>query len=291
MIVITGGTGKLGRQIVESVLTRVPATAVGVSVRDAGQAQDLADRGVRVREATFADPAGLAYAFAGATQVLIVSVDKLGEEAVGLHRAAIDAAVAAGARRVLYTSHAGASPASLFQACRDHAATEDALAASGVAYTALRNGFYAATVGQFLGRSLGSGEIALPADAPVSWTDYADLAEAAAAILVDEGRFDGPTPPLTGARAYTYDDVAALATQLTGRPFTRTTVPDDQFRRQLVSHGVPAAAADLMLGIFAASRAGEFGAVDPALAGLIGREPRGLADILRPTLTAPASAA
>ena len=83
-------------------------------------------------------------------------------------------------------------------ACRDHAATEDALAASGVAFTALRNGSYAATVGQFLGQSLGSGQIVLPSDGPVSWTDYTDLAEVAAAILADEGRFDGPTPPLTG---------------------------------------------------------------------------------------------
>lgn len=286
MIIVTGATGKLGRQIVEQLLTRVPAADVGVSVRDAGQAQDLADRGVRVREGSFADPASLAYAFAGATQVLIVSVDKLGDEAVALHRAAIDVAVAAGARRVLYTSHAGASHVSQFQACRDHAATEDALAASGVAFTAVRNGFYAATVGQFIGRSVGTGRIVLPADAPVSWTDYTDLAEAAAAILADEGRFDGPTPPLTGARAYTYQDVATLATALTGRPFTRTTVPDEQFRQQLVEHQVPAEAVDMMLGIFAASRAGEFGAVDPTLAKLIGREPRDLAAVLRPTLVA-----
>ena len=291
MIIVTGATGKLGRQIVGQLLTRVPASDIGVSVRDARTAHDLGDLGVRVREGDFADPASLASAFADASQVLIVSADKLGDEALTLHRGAIDAAVAAGARRILYTSHAGASHVSHFQACRDHAATEDALAASGVAYTALRNGFYAATVGQFIGRSIGSGQIVLPADAPVTWTDYTDLAEAAAVILADEGRFDGATPPLTGARAYTYDAVAALATELTGRPFTRTTVPDEQFREQLVSHGVPAAAVDLMLGIFAASRAGEFGAVDPTLAGLIGREPLGLADILRPTLAAPASAA
>lgn len=286
MIIVTGATGKLGRDIVERLLTRVPPAGIGVSVRDAAQAQDLADRGVRVREASFTDPASLAHAFADATQVLIVSVDQLGDEAVGLHRAAIDAAATAGARRILYTSHAGASHRSHFQACRDHAATEDALAASGVAYTALRNGFYAATVGQFIGRSVDSGQIALPADGAVSWTDYTDLAEAAAAILAEEGLFDGPTPPLTGTRASTYDDVAALATELTDRPFTRTIVPDEQFRQQLAEHEVPAAAIDLMLSIFAASRAGEFSTVDPTLAKLIGREPLDLTTVLRPTLTA-----
>jgi NAD(P)H dehydrogenase (quinone) len=234
MIIITGATGKLGRQIVERLLARVPAHGVGVSVRDVDKARDLADRGVRVRAGSFTEPESLAYAFEGATQVLIVSVDKLGDQAVDQHRAAIDAAVTAGARRILYTSHAGARHGSHFQACRDHAATEDALAASGVAFTALRNAFYAATVGQFLGQSVGSGQIVLPTDGPVSWTDYTDLAEVAAVILADEGRFDGPTPPLTGARAYTYDEVAALASELTGHPFSRTTLPDEQFRQQLV---------------------------------------------------------
>ena len=170
MIIITGATGKLGRQIVERLLARVPAYGVGVSVRDADKAQDLADRGVRLRAGSFTEPESLAYAFEGASQVLIVSVDKLGDEAVDLHRAAIDAAITAGARRILYTSHAGARHDSHFQACRDHAATEDALSASGVAFTALRNGFYAATVGQFLGQALGSGQIVLPTDGPVSWT-------------------------------------------------------------------------------------------------------------------------
>jgi NAD(P)H dehydrogenase (quinone) len=285
LIIITGATGKLGRQIVEQLLARVPASGVGVSVRDVDKAQDLADRGVRVRAGSFTEPESLAYAFEGASQVLIVSVDKLGDEAVDMHRAAIDAAVMAGAQRIVYTSHAGARHDSHFQACRDHAATEDALSASGAAFTALRNGFYAATVGQFLGQALGSGQIVLPTDGPVSWTDYTDLAEVAAVILADEGRFDGPTPPLTGARSYTYDDVAALASELTGRPFTRTTVSDEQFRQQLVGHGVPVEAADLMLSIFAASRDEEFAAVDPTLAELIGREPLDLADVLRPTLS------
>lgn len=286
MIIVTGATGKLGRQVVEQLLTRISPNDVGVSVRDASRAEDLAARGVRVREGSFTDPTSLADAFQGASQVLIISVDKLGAEAVRQHRTAIDAAVAVGARRILYTSHAGAGHDSHFQACRDHATTEDALAASGVAFTSLRNGFYAATVAQTIGSALQSGEIVLPIDGPVSWTDYTDLAEAAAVILADEGRFDGSTPPLTGSRAYTYDDVAALATELTGRPFIRKTVPDEQFRQQLVGHGVPAEATDVILSIFAASRDGDYAAVDPTLAELIGREPVELATVLRPTLAA-----
>jgi uncharacterized protein YbjT (DUF2867 family) len=281
MIIVTGANGQLGRQIVGRLLTRVPADQVGVSVRDTGKAQALADLGVRVRQGDFADAASLAHAFEGASQVLIVSVDKMGEEAVKQHRAAIDGAVAAGARRILYTSHMGSSASSHFEACRDHAADEEALRASGVPYTALRNGFHAASAAQFLGHAMRSGVIALPADGPVCWTAHEDLADAAAAILAGEGRFDGPTPPLTAARAVDFDEIAAIASEITGRTITRTTVTDDAFREQLTAGGVPAAATDQLLGIFAASRAGEFSSPDPTLATLLGREPTPLSSVLR----------
>ncbi|MFB7775506.1 NAD(P)H-binding protein [Streptomyces bauhiniae] len=284
MIIVTGATGQLGRQTVEHLLHRVPADRVGVSVRDPKKAEDFAARGVRVREGSFTDPGSLAHAFEGATQVLIVSVDRFGEEAVQQHRTAIEAAVKAGARRVLYTSHMGASPASHFQACRDHAATEEILRTSGVPYTALRNGFYAAGALQFLGPALDSGQVALPEDGPVSWTAHADLAEAAAAILADEGRYDGPTPPLTAPRSLTFADLAALATGITGRPFTRTTVPDDAFRRHLAEAGLPADRVEGLLGVFTAARAGEFAAQDPALTTLIGRAPIELEAVLREQL-------
>ncbi|MFB6671604.1 NAD(P)H-binding protein [Streptomyces sp. NPDC056390] len=284
MIIVTGATGQLGRQIIESLLTRVTADRVGVSVRDPQKAKGLADRGVRVRQGSFSDAAGLAHAFEGASQVLIVSVDKMGEEAVRQHRAAIAGAVAAGARRILYTSHMGASPTSLFEPCRDHAATEETLRSCGVPFTSLRNGFYATSALQFLGHGLESGEVELPADGPVSWTAHADLADAAAAVLADEGRFDGPTPPLTAAQALTFDDIAAIATEVGGRSIKRITTPDDAFREQLVDHGVPAGTADQLLGVFTAGRAGEFATVDPTLATLIGREPTPLSTVLREQL-------
>ncbi|MFB7740779.1 SDR family oxidoreductase [Streptomyces sp. NPDC056132] len=281
MIIVTGATGQLGRQIVERLLTRLPADRVGVSVRDPQRARTLADQGVRVRQGSFTDPAGLAHAFEGATQVLIVSVDKMGDECVQQHRTAIEAAVAAGTRRILYTSQMGSSAASHFQACRDHAATEDELRACGVPFTALRNGFYATSAAHFLGHAAESGELALPADGPVAWTAHANLAEATAAILSDEGRFDGPTPPLTAGQALTFDDVAAITTEITGRPVTRTTSPGEQFRAQLTAQGVPAETADQLLGIFAAAEAGEFATIDPTLAELIGREPITLEGVLR----------
>ncbi|MCA2215973.1 NmrA family NAD(P)-binding protein [Jidongwangia harbinensis] len=271
MIIVTGGTGQLGSQIVDRLLDRVPADRVGVSVRDTGRAAGLAARGVRVRRGDFTDPPSLADAFAGATQVLVVSTSETGRAAVAQHVAAIDAARRAGARRILYTSHQGAAADSVFAPMPDHAATEDHLSASGTAYTALRNGFYAGTLRHLLGRALETGELVAPADGPVSWTAHADLAEAAAIILADEGRYDGPTPPLTAPDTLDLAEVAAVAAELTGRPVRRVVADDDEWTATAIGHGVPADRAHLLLGMFRAARRGEFATTGPALADLLGR--------------------
>lgn len=280
MIIVTGATGQLGRLAVEHLLARVPAERVGVSVREPGKAQDLADRGVRVRQGDFDDPASLAYAFEGAARVLIVS----GPADAAPHRTAIEAARDAGAGRVLYTSHMGANPASPFLPMPSHAETEQDLRASGMPFTALRNGFYADTIVRVIGQGLRSGEIVAPADGPVSWTAHTDLAEAAAVALTEEGRLDGVTPPLTGPEALDLADIAAIASKLTGREVVRVTVPDDEWVAGMVARGIPEAQARFMLGMYEASRQGEFAEVGPALGDLLGRKPTAFRDVLAAAL-------
>lgn len=283
MIIVTGATGKLGSQIVTALLDRVPAAEIGVSVRDAAQAADLAARGVRVRAADFHRPETLADAFAGASQVLVVSASELGQTAIDANTAAIDAARTAGAERVLYTSHQGAGDDSLFAPMAVHAACERHLGQLGRPFTALRNGFYATTVPFLIGQALTTGEIVAPADGPVSWTAHADLAEAAAAILADPGPFDGPTPPLTGPDALDLADVADLLTKQTGREIRRTVADDDEWAAGLTARGVPAPQAAMMLGMFRAARRGEFAATSPVLGELLGRPATPLSSVLETT--------
>jgi uncharacterized protein YbjT (DUF2867 family) len=272
-IIVTGANGQLGRGIVERLLERVPASRVGVSVRDVDAAADLAARGVRVRAGDFGDPASLARAFEGAAQVLVASVDALGEAAVARHHAAIEAAHAAGAR-VLYTSHQHTGFDSPFAAARDHAATEARLAGADVR---LRNGFYAATTLHLLGGAGQTGQLVAPEDGPVSWTVAADLAEAAAVVLASGAEVDAP---LTAGEALDLTAVAAIAADALGRPVERVVVSDEAYVAGLIEHGVPEWQAKLYLGMFQASRTGAFDVVDPALEQLLGRPPVSLRDFL-----------
>jgi NAD(P)H dehydrogenase (quinone) len=287
MIVVTGGTGQLGRQIVEGLSRQIPNAQIAISVRNPEKAQDFKRLGMRVCKGDFADSAGLAEAFEGAEQVLIVSVNKFGEEAVRQHHHAIQAAKDAGAKRILYTSHQGANLSSAFAPGRDHAATEALLQSSGVPYVSLRNGFYAESALFQLSGLRETGQIALPEDGPVSWTARADLAEAAVAALTEPGLFDGISPPLTNSQPLDFADIARIASAILGRTIVRKRTSDEEYRMGLISHGLPAETADGLGGLYKASRAREFAAVDPSLERLLGRPPVSMQDVLDDFLRPP----
>lgn len=280
MIVITGATGQLGSQIVTRLLERLPAEQIGVSVRDTEKASDLAARGVRVRQGDYTDPGSLLEAFEGAKQVFVVSSSSFGEQAVAQNVAAIDAARSVGAERIVYTSHQAAGAASRFAPMLDHAAAIEHLSTADLPFTALQHGFYASTVPMLLGDALESGEIVAPEDGPVSWTTHADLAEADAMILAEPGRFDGTTPPLTSPVMHDLEGIARILTEITGRTIRRVVAEDDEWVQGLVGHGVPQGQAEMLLGMFRASRRGEFAVVDPTLEHLLGRPAQSMRTVL-----------
>ena len=285
MILVTGANGHLGRTVVDHLAKSVGPDQVIAASRDPAKLS-LPD-GMEARRADFADPDSLAEAFAEVEQLLIVSVDKLGEEARNLHRNAIDAAREAGVGRVFYTSHAGARAGSPFLPADQHAATEAELADSGLAFTALRHGFYAESCLQMIGEDLRRGELRVPESGPVSWTARDDLAQADAAILSGAMSWEGASAPLTASRALTMAEIAETASDVTSREIRHTVIPDEQWRSAKVAAGVPERYADMLLGVFRASRDGDFDVVDPTLERLLGREPRTLRDFLATELSAP----
>ena len=100
--------------------------------------EDLADRGVVVRRADFADQDSLAAAFAGADKLLLISAAVPVDERVANHRRAIDAALAAGVSLVAYTSTLRADTAATIIGAT-HRATEEYLRERRVPSVLLRN--------------------------------------------------------------------------------------------------------------------------------------------------------
>lgn len=284
MIVVTGANGKLGRKVVEELLKRVPAGDIGVSVRDVNTAQDLKERGVRVRQGNFDDSESLLHAFEGASQVLIISSHSLGEVAVRQHQTAIDAAKKAGVGRLLYTSQMFSSATSHFPPMNVHAATEEMLKSSGMAFTSLRNGFYAASAMMWMGDALKTGELIAPEDGPVAWTSHSDLAEATAVILTEQ-RYDGMTPHLTASEAIDMGRIASIASKVLDRPIRRIVVSDDEYRNHLMSRGLPEAMVGMLTGMFQASRQRDFSQTNPTLENLIGRSPVNFTDYLKDSIS------
>jgi uncharacterized protein YbjT (DUF2867 family) len=273
MIVVTGATGQLGSLIVQNLIKRIPANQVGISVRNPVKAADLHSLGVRVCQGDFDRPDSLKQAFDGANQVLIVSSNARasGGDPLSQHRSAIDAALAVGVKRIVYTSHMAASQWSAFPPMRDHAATEEMLREAGIAWTALRNGFYAASGAAMMGDAFKTCLLESPIDGKVSWTAHADLGEAAANILANEGQYDGPTPPLTGAQQLDFSDLAAIASTLLGKSVQRLMMADEDFLTKLKARGAHERVADIALGFFIASRNREFSSIDSTLEQILGR--------------------
>ena len=280
MIIITGATGQLGHQIIADLRHQLPAHQIVASARDVTKASQQLGDGVQVREGDFSRPDGPETTFSGASQVLIVSVDKVGTAATDMHHAAIRAARAAGAERILYTSHQGARMDSPFAAAHDHAVTEQFLAEGNISFTSLRHGFYAESALHMVGPGLKNGELRVPEDGPISWTARADLAAADAAILTKPGYIDGISPALTGTETYTMADLARLASEESGREIKHITVSDEEWLSATEARGVPKIYAEMLLGTFLAARRGDFAVVDPTLEKLIGRPPQGMREIL-----------
>lgn len=277
MIVITGATGTLGRIVVEEALKVYPANELGVSVRDASKAQDLADKGVSVREDDFKKPETLKQAFENADQLLVISGNGQGDELVEAHKNVIEAAKEIGVKRILYTSQIGSAPQSHFQPMVDHYKTEQMLEESGLNFIASRNGFYSANGQQFFLGGLQDYQLKLPKDGPVNWTTHEDLAEGMVKILQDE-QFKERYPQLTASRTLTMEDIAKEYKQ---DGIERVIISNDEYKETLgFIPNLSEEMKQMFVDIFEASVDGDFDKSSSLLEDLLGRKPQDIVEIL-----------
>jgi len=289
-LVITGASGHLGRRTAELLLGTegVDAADVVLITRNAAALDDLAARGATVRQGDFGDPATLPAAFAGARRVLIISTDAVGARIAHQH-AAIDAAKAAGATLIAYTSIGNPTEGNPAGVVPDHRATEEALKASGVAYTMLRNALYSEYRLPEAQAAIASGQFHHnQGDGVTAYVSREDCAAAAAAVLAGGDEHANKAYDITGPELLGGADLARIYGEAGGTAVAAIAVDDDAFMAGLVAAGVPAAAAPLLASFGRAIREGQLAQLSGDVEALTGRAPRAVGDVLAAALAATA---
>ncbi len=274
LIAVTGSTGHLGGH----VAARMAAAGARqrLVVRDPGRAPRL--DGAEVAVATYDDVDALTAAFAGVDTVLLVSAAEHPER-VQQHYNAVDAAAAAGVRRVVYTSFVGAAADSVFLLGRHHWLTEQRVRESGVAWTFLRDQFYLDFVPFLAGDR---GVIAGPAGdgvfAPVARVDVADVA---ATVLLDgTGAHDGETYDVTGGRLASMAEWAAELADVTGRPVAYVDETEEEAYASRAQYGAPHWEVEGWVTSYQSIAAGEAAVVSDTVERLAGHPPTTLRQLL-----------
>jgi NAD(P)H dehydrogenase (quinone) len=277
---ITGAGGQLGGSVLNELLARgaKPAGIVAIT-RTPEKLAAFAAKGMTVRAGDFDAPAGLAAAFKGIDTLLIIPTSDLRPGVrTPQHKAAVAAAKAAGVRHVVYVSTVAARPGQ--DLMQSHLDTEQAVYASGMAWTILRMGMYFENL--FMGalqHALASGAYAATGAAPRANLGRDDIAAASAGLLLGQGH-EGAVYHLTGAASLTPAEIAATIGQVFGKPVQAVIITDEQYAGGLKAAGLPDFVVEAVLGIEQTAARGMLDVVTGDIERLSGRKPTALADFL-----------
>lgn len=272
IIALTGATGGLGGRV-----ARLLGPAVSrLVVRDPSRAPRV-DGGPDVVEAAYGDAVAMRAALEGVDVLLLVSAAESPTRREE-HRTAIAAAADAGVAHLVYTSFVGAAPDAVFTLGRDHWDSEQAIRATGAAFTLLRDDLYSDFFPAFADDR---GVIRGPAgDGRAAAVARADVADVAAAVLLDPAAHAGSTYALTGPEALSFGDAAARLTRLLGRPFSYVDQTLDEAYASRRALSAEQWQLDAWVSTYTAIASGELAAVSDDVPRLTGRPARTLEQAL-----------
>jgi NAD(P)H dehydrogenase (quinone) len=273
VIGVAGATGGLGSRIATQLAER--GIEQRLVVRDATRAPAL--EGAEVAEASdYADGAAMQRALEG-VEVLFLPSASEHPDRVSLHRTAVDAAVAAGVQRLVYTSFIGAAPDATFTFGRDHFHTEAYIRSSEIGWTFLRDSMYLDYVPFF---ASADGVIRGPAgDGRVGAVARDDVADTAVATLLD-AQHEGRAYEVTGREAITLAEAAEILTRLSGREVVYVEETLEEARASRAPSGAPDWEIEGWVTSYAAIAAGELDVVTDTVERLAGHEPLTLPEFL-----------
>jgi uncharacterized protein YbjT (DUF2867 family) len=238
VVVVTGATGKQGGAVVKNLLERGHEVRAVTRNTDSAKARELANTGVTLVRASLEDTAALRKALEGATSLFAMTTPyeagARAETRQGI--SAADAAKAAGVHLV-YTSVGSANRHTGVPHFESKYEVEKHIARSGVRATILAPVYFMENI--YFGKDqLAKGIYAtpLPPTRQLAQVAVADIGAVAVRILEDPDRFAGKRFDLASDEL-TGNDVAAILSRVTGRPFTHFQVPLDVVRQSLGEDG------------------------------------------------------
>lgn len=272
-IALTGATGNIGGAVARALAADgVPFRRI---VRDAARAPELP--GTEVAVAMYGDAAASRAALEGVDLLLMVSGAEA-QDRLAQHRTFVDAAAAAGVRHVVYTSFLGAAADATFTLGRDHWATEEAIRATPMAHTFLRDSFYLDFVEDLVGED---GVIRGPAgDGAMAAVARADVARVATEVLLHPGSHIDRTYELTGPAAITLAQAAATVSEVRGRAVSYHHETLDEAYASRARWNPEPWQADAWVSTYTAIAEGALARVSGDVERVTGRRPMSLRDVL-----------
>lgn len=268
---VTGASGQLGALVIDALLARVPAEEVGALVRRSEAAAPLEAKGVSVRIASYDDAAALEKAFTGVERLLLISSSEVGQRAAQ-HGRVIEAAKTSGVGFIAYTSILNADSSPLTVLPSEHVETETALAASGLPYALLRNGWYTENYVMGAGAALEHGAlIGAAGEGRISSAARKDYAEAAAAVLTGDLPESGTIYELAGDDSYTLAEFAAALSEAAGKTVPYVNMSEAEYAAALTGAGLPGPLAEMLADSDRGASEGGLFSEDKTLSTLIGR--------------------
>lgn len=299
-ILITGASGSYARKLLERCLARgVDASSIILVTRRPETLVGSVPPATTVRQGSFDDSEDdLARTFAGAELVFMISTSRAGAR-IPQHQNAVNAAVKAGAKHIIYTSFIGAdrdNPTALV--AKEHKATEAMIRQSGLAFTLLRDSMYLeAMTGAILPAALSVGSLRSNAGGgKIALVSKDDCVESAAAILANPTEHLNKVYEITGPELLRFEEAATLASRHFGKPIDWCPISDDEFLADFDAMGVPREPSDDfeqngvngyhwnssdMVSFGKGIRLGEMTGLSNDVLQLTGRHPVGLLELLQ----------
>lgn len=238
-ILITGATGHLGRAVIDQLLKNTGLDNIVALARDENKAKSLKEKGIEVRLGTFDDTASLDHALQGIEKVLLISTAD--PNRFQQHRNVVDAAKKAGVTFLAYTSvplkdlNSAASKPLL----ESHLQTEDYIKSSGLHYAFLRNNIYVDMVPIYVGEKVFETGIYLPAgDGKLPFALRREMGEGTANLLSRSNQHENKTYDITNTELYSFEDVAEVLSELSGKIVTYRNADLDEFTKMLKARHV-----------------------------------------------------